>query len=121
MGDGCRRVNHARLRFVRAWRPNAIRNVIQGRGKLSSDGWSAACAIDAGRKRVMALDQVRVVTVHRANEIADRGPHHGVQAPGQGAGLRDPVGRQILEFLPILGQEWLHGRHVHFAAFLVGG
>ena len=52
----------------------------------------------------MALDQIRVVAVHRPHEIGDRQPNHGVQLGRQLAGLPGQVEGQVLEHGRALGR-----------------
>jgi len=43
-------------------------------------------AIDINREGIMSLYEVWIVAVHRANQIANRSPHNGVQARSEAAG-----------------------------------
>jgi len=64
--------------------------------------------VDVARVGVVALDQVRVVAVHRAHELGDRQPNHRVQLGRELAGLAGQVEGQILEHGGALGwHEWL--------------
>lgn len=60
--------------------------------------------IDVARMGVVALDQVRVVAVHRAHEIGDRPPHDRMQLGRQFAGLAGQVEGQVLEHGRALGR-----------------
>ena len=76
-------------------------------------------ALDVDGQSVMALDEVRIVAVHRADQVAHPGADDGVQPSRQSVRLRDQVGGEVFKVLLLLfGQHRLHacGRG-HFCRF----
>ncbi len=62
----------------------------------------------------MTFDQVRVIAVHRPNEVADCGAKDGMHAPGQLVGLSNEGNHLVLERARgFLGHHWLHERDIH--------
>lgn len=64
--------------------------------------------------RVVALDEIRVVAVHRAHKVGDAETNHGVQLARKLTGLPHQVEREIFERLGAFsGDEWLCGSGKH--------
>jgi hypothetical protein len=78
-------------------------------------------ALDLDRMRIVPLDQIAVITVHRTHEIGQRGHYRGRQAAAESGGLGGKLDSEV-DDLPALAraladQQWLHQAD-RFAAVL---
>lgn len=73
------------------------------------------------RMRVVSLAQIRIVAVHRADEVADPGVQDRVQASGETTEFADEFGREVGQYAPsVLGSEVEKiGRNRFLPLFLV--
>ncbi|HEX4580564.1 MAG TPA: hypothetical protein VH139_00815 [Acidobacteriaceae bacterium] len=60
-------------------------------------------SFDIHRVRVMAFDEIRVVTVHRPNEAGEIGQQTGWQAASKSSGFLSEVERQVCQWSPLTG------------------
>ena len=70
--------------------------------------------LDVARMGVVSFDEVRVVAVHRPHQIADSVSDPAVQLPGESAGFRDELKRNVRKLrLWIAGEHRFYGMGLH--------